>query len=281
MTIAEWHRLIQESFEKAHIENPSAEAKWLLAAALERDNSFIILNPTYLPTPEEVNKIQGWMKRRLQGEPLSRLKGIREFWSLPFHLNDHTLDPRPESEILVEGILKWVGDRRTCSWRILDLGTGSGCLLTSLLHELPQATGVGVDISPEALSMAQMNATTNHVDSRATFRQGNWGEGLDGSFDIIVSNPPYIPLKDKETLKTNVLEYDPHQALFGGIDGLGCYRILIPDIKRLLAPKGMTAVEFGQGQRESVESIIQDADFKTFSVIKDLAGIERTILFNH
>lgn len=281
MTLAEWHRLIEESLQKAHFENPHLEAKWLLAAALERDNSFIILNPTYLPTSEEVNKVQDWMERRLQGEPLSRLKGIREFWSLPFYLNSQTLDPRPETEILVEGVLKWVGEKKSQPWRILDFGTGSGCLLVSLLTELPQAAGLGVDISTEALSMAQFNAKINTVDSRATFHQGNWGEGLVGPFDIIVSNPPYIPLKDKKTLERNVLEFDPHQALFGGQDGLDCYKSLVPDIKRLLSPHGMTALEIGQGQRESVENLFHAAGFKTLFVLKDLAGIERIIGFHN
>jgi release factor glutamine methyltransferase len=277
MTLSEWHHFVQETLSKAHFENPHLEAKWLLAAAIERDNSFIILNPTYLPTSEETNKIQDWMKRRLQGEPLSRLKGVREFWSLPFHLNSHTLDPRPETEVLVEGVLKWVGNKKSQPWRILDFGTGSGCLLISLLHELPQATGVGVDINAEALSMAQLNAKINHVDSRATFRQGNWGEGLESPFDIIVSNPPYIPLKDKKTLEKNVLDFDPSQALFGGQDGLDSYRSLIPEIKRLLAPQGVTAVEIGQGQRESVENLFHATGFRTLFVLKDLAGIERVL----
>jgi release factor glutamine methyltransferase len=277
MTLKEWHRLVEESLSKASFENASQEAKWLLAGALERDNSFITLNPTYIPSPSEGIKIQEWFQRRLKGEHLSRIKGIREFWSLPFHLNEHTLDPRPETEGVVEGVLKWVGDRTSKPWRILDLGTGSGCLLISLLHELKQATGAGIDINEKAVIMARANAVLNGVEERATFLQGNWGENLATPFDIIVSNPPYIPLREKETLDKGVLDYDPPQALFGGADGLECYRILSRDIKPLLAPNGIAVLEIGTGQRGQVEKIFQSAGFKILFVLRDLAGVERVL----
>jgi len=277
MTLKEWHQLVEEVLTKGEFDNPRQEAKWFLAAALERDNSFISLNPTYVPSPSEKIKMQQWLIRRLQGEPLSRIKGIREFWSLPFHLNKHTLDPRPETEGVVEGVLKWVGDRISESWRILDLGTGSGCILISLLHELKNATGIGIDINEGAVAMAKTNATLNKVEERATFLQGNWGENLEGPFDIIVSNPPYIPDKGKDTLKKGVLNYDPPQALFGGEDGLECYRILSRDIRPLLAPKGIAVFEIGAGQRKEVEAIFQNAGFKSLFVLKDLAGIERVV----
>ncbi|MBA3813388.1 MAG: peptide chain release factor N(5)-glutamine methyltransferase [Alphaproteobacteria bacterium] len=270
MTLKEWHRLCSETLSPQ-------EAKWLLAGALDRDPSFITLNPTYSPSPAEEEKIQEWLKRRAAGEPLSRLKGVREFWSLPFYLNEHTLDPRPDTEVLIEGVLKWVGGRKEAPWTITDLGTGSGCILISLLHELPNATGVGVDISEGSLSMARQNAVLNGVDSRATFCQGNWSENLEGSFDIIVSNPPYIPLAHKDTLAKNVLAYDPHQALFGGEDGLTCYRILAQEIGELLAPHGLGIFEIGMGQREDVEALFEKAGFDIMFVLSDLAGIERAI----
>jgi len=277
MTLQEWSYFGREALSKAGFDNASQEAKWLLAGALSRENSFITLNPTYIPSPEEEHIIQDWLKRRLEGEPLSRIKGVREFWSLPFHLNEATLDPRPETEVLVEGVLKWVGNRKDAPWRILDLGTGSGCLLIALLHELKNATGVGTDINTEALSMAHANAILNHVGTRATFCQCNWGETLEGSFDIIVSNPPYIPLKDKEALEKGVRDFDPPQALFGGEDGLDCYRTLSHEIKPLLAPNGLTVIEIGQGQRKDVEALFQATDFKISFILKDLAGIERVI----
>lgn len=277
MTLQEWSRLGEQALSKAGFNNALQEAKWLLAGALGRESFFITLNPLYIPSSEEENKIQEWLKRRVEGEPLSRIKGVREFWSLPFHLNKGTLDPRPETELLVEGVLSWVGDRVDTPWRILDLGTGSGCLLIALLHELKQATGVGIDINEEALSMAHSNAVLNQVDARAIFRQGNWGETLEDSFDIIVSNPPYIPLTNKETLEKGVVSFDPHQALFGGEDGLECYRALSHEIKPLLAPEGLIVLEIGMGQRTDVEYLFQAAGFKISFVLKDLAGIERAI----
>lgn len=278
MTLAEWRQIIEKKLGDAGFENAPQEAKWLLASALGRDNGFITLNPSYGLSVQEENILHSWLERRVQGEPLSRIKGIREFWSLPFHLNEHTLDPRPDTEAIVEGVLKWIGDRKSEPWRILDLGTGSGCLLIALLSELRHATGIGVDISEGALNMAKSNAALNGVEERATFHQGNWGAKLEGTFDIIVSNPPYVPLKDKDTLEKDVLYFDPSPALFGGEDGLDCYPILIGDIKRLLAPDGITALEIGYGQREAVEALLVAAGFKTMLILKDLAGIDRGIM---
>ncbi len=277
MTLAEWCHFIEKSLSDAGFKNPLQEAKWLIAGALNADTSMIILKPEYLPSPQEELILKEWTTRRLKGEPLSRLKGIREFWSLPFHLNAHTLDPRPDTETLIEGVLQWIGNRNAKPWHILDLGTGSGCLLISLLHELKNATGVGVDVEEKALEMARFNASLNKVDLRTLFCQGNWGQDLLGSFDIIVSNPPYIPLKDKSTLDKNVSDFDPSLALFGGEDGLDCYRLLSTDIKRLLSPTGLAVLELGVGQRENVEALFQSSGFSTLFILKDLGGVERAV----
>ncbi len=282
MTLQEWRQTTENLLTQAGFENASQEAKWLLAGALDQESSFVTFSPTYLPSPAEDKKIKAWLKRRLQGEPLSRLKGTREFWSLPFHLNEHTLDPRPETEILVEGVLKWVSrHRRDDPWRILDLGTGSGCLLISLLHELKNARGTGVDISEGALLIAEENAHLNTVGTRATFLQTHWGGGLTGPYDIIVSNPPYIPLAEKDLLEKGVRNYDPPQALFGGEDGLDCYRLLAPEIKRLLSPFGIAVLEMGIDQRHDIERIFHHAGLKTLFILPDLAGIERTLGVEH
>ena len=277
MILKEWSLLGKKVLTKAGFDNAFQEAKWLLAGALGRENSFITLNPLYSPSSEEERKIQEWLKRRIKGEPLSRIKGVREFWSLPFHLNKHTLDPRPETELLVEGVLSWVGNHKDFPWRILDLGTGSGCLLIALLHELKHATGIGTDINEGALSMAHSNATLNNVQARARFQLGNWGDTLKGPFDIIVSNPPYIPLTKIKTLEKGVLNFDPPQALFGGEDGLDCYRILSREIKPLLSSQGLAVFEIGQNQRREVEALFQTTGFEILFVLKDLAGIERAI----
>jgi release factor glutamine methyltransferase len=277
MTLKDWHCLAAKILLESGLEGAVQEAKWLLAGALAKDSSFIILNPTYQPTAAEEQKIQEWLKRRRDGEPLSRLKGIREFWSLPFHLNEHTLDPRPETEVLIEGVLNWVGKRKNGALKILDLGTGSGCILISLLSELPNSTGLGVDINEGALSIASQNAMLNGVNLRARFLLSHWTENVSGTFDLIVSNPPYIPLGEKDTLAKEVVSFDPSQALFGGKDGLMCYRMLAQNIKSLLSHQGLILLEVGAGQRKEVEILFKHAGFKTSFILNDLAGIERVI----
>ena len=279
MTLTEWRKEIEGAMIQAGFRDPSQEAKWLLGGAINREGSFVILNPSYSPTSREEKIIQNWLERRLKGEPLSRIKGMREFWSLPFQLNGHTLDPRPESELIIEAVLKWIGPRTKEPWRLLDLGTGSGCLLISLLHELKNASGIGVDIEEKALIMAKNNAELNGVLSRAHFQISNWGEGIHEEFDIIVSNPPYIPLQEKETLEKAVLTYDPAQALFGGEGGLDCYAQLAKSIPSLLAPGGLVVLEIGIGQSSSVISLFQEQGFQHFFILKDLQGIERTLTF--
>lgn len=277
MTLREWHLFIKEALSKAGVDHASQEAKWLLVGALGQDASFLLLQPSYTPSVSEERKLHEWIERRVKGEPLSRLKGMREFWSLPFHLNEDTLDPRPETEAVIDGVLTWVGPQTTYPWHILDLGTGSGCLLITLLHELKHAIGTGIDISEKALAMAHENAILNGVDGRATFLKGNWGKNVDGPFDIIVSNPPYIPLAEKKILSKGVLDYDPPQALFGGEDGLACYRILSKDSKSLLSPKGLAILEIGWNQRRAVEALFQEAGFKILFTLKDLAGHDRAV----
>ena len=279
MTLAEWRKEIEGAMIQAGFREASQEAKWLLGAAINREGAFVTLNPAYTPSLSEEETIQDWLARRLKGEPLYRIKGMREFWSLPFQLNEYTLDPRPESELIVEAVLKWIGPRTKEPWRLLDLGTGSGCLLISLLHELKNASGVGVDIEEKALSMAQNNAELNGVLPRARFQISNWGEGIREEFDIIVSNPPYIPLQEKETLEKAVLTYDPAQALFGGEDGLDCYALLAKTIPHRLAPGGLVVLEIGVGQSGSVISLFQEQGFQHLFILKDLQGIERTLTF--
>jgi len=179
----------------------------------------------------------------------------------------------------VEGVLKWVGKRKATPLTILDLGIGSGCILLSLLHELPNATGLGVDINEGALSIARHNATLNGVNSRVRFLESNWAESVCGSFNIIVSNPPYIPLGDRENLAKEVRGFDPHQALFAGDDGLSCYRVLAQQVKPLLAPHGVALFEIGANQRKDVENLFHSAGFQTLFVLLDLAGIERVVGF--
>lgn len=280
MTLLEWRQNIEKALSESNISNAQLEAKWLLSNALERESSFIVLNPDYVPTAEENATIERWLKRRLEDEPLSRIRGEREFWSLSFFINEHTLDPRPETEILVEQTLKWIGNNREKQWKILDLGTGTGCILICLLYELKHAKGVGVDINRDALDMARKNAIRHNVASRIHFIENDWINHLAGKFDIIVSNPPYIPNSDAERLEKGVRNYDPPQALFGGEDGLDFYRRLANGGRKVMAPNGILILEFGQGQRKAIEELFHDAGFKTLFIARDLTGIERVIGFS-
>jgi release factor glutamine methyltransferase len=271
MTLHEWRDHITSILSQALFENASQEAKWLLEAITHKNCT---LNFDYTLTSSEELKLNEWLERRLKSEPLSRIKGIREFWSLPFYINEHTLDPRPETELIVEAV---IARSDVSTERILDLGTGSGCILISLLYELKNATGVGVDINQGALDIAKINASQNGVSERTTFVESNWGENLKEQFDIIVSNPPYIPTTDIEELEKTVKDYDPHLALDGGADGLDCYRLIAKNMKHLLKEDGFFLFEIGQGQRRQVEEILKHEGFGNLFSLKDYNGIERVI----
>ncbi len=217
-------------------------------------------------------------RRRVHGEPLSRIRGSREFWSLEFDLSSATLDPRADSECLIEAVLEETAYRKMVSPSILDLGTGSGCLLVALLSELPGATGLGVDISSEALETARRNADKLGVGDRAQFVEGDWGVAVGRSFDIVVSNPPYVATDEIATLAPEVSLFDPVAALDGGSDGLDCYRQIAAELPNLVAPDGFAAFEIGYRQRTAVEDILARAAMTPVAVRRDLSGIERCIV---
>tara|TARA_R110002050_G_scaffold12648_1_gene41432 strand:- start:3659 stop:4492 length:834 start_codon:yes stop_codon:yes gene_type:complete len=210
------------------------------------------------------------------GKPITRILGQREFWSLNFQLSDATLDPRPDSETLIEGVLTHIKDKSK-DLKILDLGTGTGCLLLSLLHEYKMATGIGVDLNPKAVETATQNAKNLGLNTRATFQQGSWLNGLTEKFDIIISNPPYISHTDYETLDDNVRNFDPKLALVADHNGLSCYEEIIRNAKNYLNPKGILVLEIGFGQKDDVCQILSDNQFTLIECRKDLAGIDRCL----
>ena len=227
----------------AGVPSPKREARLLLAHALGIETAVVIGYPEW-PVAQDA-AYRALIERRAAREPLSHLTGRREFWSLDFTVTPDTLDPRPDSETVVEAALEKFPDR-AAPVSILDLGAGTGCLLLALLHELPKASGVGVDIQPEAVAVARDNAERLGLGSRARFVVGNWGESLTGAFDLIVGNPPYIPTGDIAGLQREVARYEPRRALDGGPDGLDCYRALAGDVARLLATRGTAILEFGR-----------------------------------
>jgi release factor glutamine methyltransferase len=253
------------------------EARVLLCHVLACTRSDLISEPDRKVSSDQQAQFKDMIERRSRGEPIAKIIGEKEFWGLPFKVTADTLDPRPDTETLIEAVLEYV-DKGSASSNILDLGTGTGCILLTLLHELKNSKGVGVDISPAALQVAQENAKRLGLENQATFIQSDWGEKVEGLFDLIVSNPPYITEADFENLAPDVRNFDPKLALNGGVDGLDCYRKIAPIIDKYLAKNGFFAIEFGINQERQVERILRENNLTVLEIRKDLAGIFRTIL---
>ncbi len=220
------------------------------------------------------------VRRRLAHEPVGRILGEREFWGLTFRLSPGTLEPRPDTETLVEAALAALRDRGA-PLRILDLGTGSGCILVALLSELPEAQGVGSDRSHDALLTARGNAERNGVGGRAHFLAGDWAAALATRFDLIVSNPPYIPSSEIAGLAPEVSRHDPLAALDGGPDGLDAYRAIIGELPRLLAPRAVAAIEIGHHQAAAVGALAAGRGLALCRLAQDLGSRDRVLLLSH
>jgi len=279
-TIESARRALTAQFRAAGIESAELDARALIGAALGLDLTGLIASAARAVTETEAIRLEEFAQRRLAGAPVARIIGIREFWGLPLKLSAATLVPRPDTETVVERALEilradGVQDR---ALRIADLGTGSGAILLALLSELPNAHGTGTDISTEALRTAQANAAQLGFADRARFVRCDYAAGLSGTFDLIVSNPPYIRSADIADLATEVRDHDPVLALDGGADGLAAYRALIPQSAALLASGGALVVEAGQGQRGAIETLLAAAALTVDSRPKtDLGGIFRAI----
>lgn len=262
--------------EDAGVDNPILDARILVCNALGIERSQMTAEATRVLTQEETASIKALIGRRCRREPIGRILGTREFWSLPFNLNDATLEPRPDSETLVELVVKEFANHSDLD--ILDAGTGTGCLLLAILHELPEATGVGVDIAPNAVDQARDNANNLGLQARAAFRISDWLDNIVADrFDLIISNPPYVKSGDIPTLMPEVRNYDPKTALDGGADGLEAYRQLIPQLSERLKPKGTVIFEIGQGQATAVSELLVQNQFKDITLHMDLSGIERCV----
>lgn len=277
-TVGEMLASVAARLAAAGIENGRLEARLLVGDATGLPVEAMIAEPgAPVDDPGVVARVERLTKRRLTREPMSQILGRREFWSLPFKVTPDVLTPRPDSETLVEEVLSIVPDR-SAKLSLLDLGVGSGCLLLSLLHALPNARGLGVDRSERALAVARENAEALGLAGRARMRAGNWGAELTDQYDIVVSNPPYIPSDDIEGLAPEVSEHEPWLALDGGTDGLDAYRTLAGELPFLVREGGWTALEVGQGQAPMVARLVRAAGFRIERVAADLGGIERVIL---
>ncbi len=269
---------IAKRFDTAGIETSRLDARVLISHVLRTEPSQLFTRSNDPIDFASKEKICALVERRLAKEPVSRIIGKRDFWGLTFELNADILDPRPDTETVVAAVLQLkteFGDRPV---RILDLGTGSGCILLALLHEWPAATGTGADISVGAVAAATSNARNLRLDDRATFVVSDWAECINKEFDIVVCNPPYIAENDRRALPEDVERYDPSIALFGGPDGLSAYRDLISAVRRVVKPNGFLALELGATQADAVGKMLPPAGFKSYKCHRDLAGVERCIV---
>ncbi|MDE3061084.1 MAG: peptide chain release factor N(5)-glutamine methyltransferase [Pseudomonadota bacterium] len=265
--------------QQARIESASLDARLLLQHVLGMAHEAWLGGDAPLDARQEA-EFRELIGKRAGRQPVSQLTGRREFWGLCFRVTGDTLDPRPDSETLIEAALEHASHRQA-ALKLLDLGTGTGCLLLSLLKELPQATGIGVDISGRALDVAGENAAALGMKERAGFVQSGWGENIEGPFDIVISNPPYIPAPVIPTLAPEVSRYEPMLALDGGADGLDAYRTILPQLPRLLAKSGVALFEIGIGQQKEVKNIAERCGLAVAGVREDLGGIPRCVIITH
>jgi len=278
-SIAETTDLLARTFRLIGIEQPEVDARALIGHALHLDRAQLIGQSDRTLEAREIAAISALAARRLKREPVSRIRGRREFWTLSLEISPHVLDPRPDTETVVEAALESIEYRglRRERLRILDIGTGSGALLLALLSELPNAHGVGTDISAAALAIARTNAERNGLAARCAFVACNIASGVQGPLDLIVSNPPYIAHGEIARLAPEVRDYDPRIALDGGKDGLDAYRAIAQAAPRLIAPGGRLIVELGAGQEPAVRALFTKAGLSVNAARPDLAGIARSL----
>lgn len=282
MTIAAALAALEDSFAAAGIDTPGLDAHLLVEDATGLGQAVLRADGKKKLGARAFQRLQQTVARRIDREPVTRILGSRGFWTLDLIVTPDVLDPRADTETVVEAVIAQFGHRRQHAWRILDLGTGSGALLCALLSEFPAATGVGIDISPAACAVAEANLKAAGLASRGVIRCGDWMQGLDERldqrFDIVVSNPPYIETGALASLEPEVRCFDPHLALDGGADGLLAYREIAAGLAQILIPEtGMIFVEIGYRQAVSVAGIMETAGIKPVSVARDLSGNDRVV----
>ena len=260
----------------AGIDSPVIDARLLLEAAVGVSRTDIITDPYRPVTDEQLARLDAYVARRTRREPVSRIIGRAGFWKILLTITPDVLSPRPDTEAILDVVLPLFPEHQ--SFDLIDLGVGSGAILLAILSERPMARGIGVDVSFDALAVARDNAANLGLAGRASFLRTEWGDGLASeSFDLVVSNPPYIPTAVIDTLDPEVREHDPRIALDGGADGLDAYRALAPEVLRLLRPGKMFAVEIGYDQSAAVEALFREAGAVDVKTTKDLALRDRVV----
>ena len=266
----------QARLKAAGVDSPSIDARLLLEASTGAGRVDILTDPYRVVDADKIAALDAMIERRLKREPVSRILGKKGFWKIMLNVTPDVLSPRPDTETLLDVVVRAFPPHR--AFDMIDLGTGSGAILLAALMERAGARGVGTDISTEAIAVARENAANLDLDGRCTFIRTDWATGFaDGSFDLVVSNPPYIPTGDIPGLDPEVRDHDPHLALDGGPDGLQPYRDLAPEIARILRPEGVFAVEIGWDQGEAVKALFEAAGFTGVKVVKDLGDRDRVV----
>ncbi len=263
--------------EEAGVPGPVIDARLLVEAAADATRVDIVTDPYRALTPEQEAKLEDFIARRVRREPVSHILGRKGFWKIMLQVTPDVLTPRPDTETVVEFALR--GFPEHAPWTILDLGVGSGAILLAILAERPAARGLGIDISEEALAVARDNAAALGLAGRLALLRSDWTAGLEAnSFDLVVSNPPYIATEVIETLDPEVRDHEPRLALEGGVDGLDHYRLLAPEILRVLKPGGRFAVEIGYDQKTAVEALFREAGAVFVETIRDLGDRDRVVV---
>lgn len=288
-SLGAWRRQAQRYLAAQGSETAELDARLLAEEAFALTREALLLHAAEPVEPSAADRFLELVRRRGKGVPVGRLLGWREFWGLRFHLGPDTLEPRPDSETLVEAVLAWIdghgADARARAWSLVDLGTGTGCLILSLLHELPNATGTAIDKAPGALAVAEQNAVRLGLDARCRFAQDDWDradwpQGMPGlPCDIVISNPPYLASHEIAETERDVREHDPHLALDGGPDGMGPYRRIFPTAAAgAVVPGGLVAVEIGSTQGPALCGLAATVGLQSLHLARDLGGRDRAIL---
>jgi release factor glutamine methyltransferase len=276
LTLVKAWTAAKDRLKDAGIDQPSIDARLMLEVAANVSRTEIVTDPYRELSAEQEATLEDYLSRRARREPVSHIIGRKGFWKILLQVNKNVLTPRPETEVIVDEALKAFPENMAFS--MLDLGVGSGTILLAVLAERPAAKGLGIDASAEALAVAKDNAASLGLNTRAAFLHGDWTAGLgDGGFDLVVSNPPYIPTKVIDTLEPEVRDHEPRLALDGGADGLDAYRLLAPEILRVLKPGGLFAVEIGFDQSKDVEALFNAAGAMEVKTIKDLSTHDRVV----
>jgi release factor glutamine methyltransferase len=268
---------VVRKLQEAGIETARLDARLLLQSVLGVTREQLLIEAGRELRSAEKQQFEALVQRRLNREPMSQILGTREFWGLEFEVTKDTLAPRPDSETIIASLLVYKPNRSQ-PLSMLDLGTGTGCLLLSALSEYPQATGLGVDISEEALVVAEKNAQRLGLENRVEFKKSYWNSKINGVWDVVISNPPYIPTEEIPQLSPEVATYEPILALDGGGDGLDCYRAITSFLPSILAENGIALLEVGAGQANDVAALVSGQGLKVAQVAYDLAGIARCII---